>query len=138
MAESIRQVEHYSTSLANKVGEGARILGALRDAGVNLIALWGYPRSAGKATIEFIPENAPAFVAAAKAAKIKLSKKQIAFHVSGDDRPGAIADFCERLAAAKINIGAIQAVCAGSGRYGAVIYLPQATVAKAAKALGAM
>jgi hypothetical protein len=137
MAETIRQVEHYSTSLANKVGEGARILGALRDAGVNLIALWGYPRSAGKATIEFIPENGAALVAAAKAAKIKLSKKQIAFHVSGEDRPGAIADICAKLAAARVNIGAIQAVCAGAGRYGAVIFLPQAAVGKAAKALGA-
>jgi hypothetical protein len=137
MAETIRQVEHYSTSVANKVGEGARILGALRDAGVNLIALWGYPRGAGKATIEFIPENGAAFAAAAKAAKIKLSKKQIAFYVQGDDRPGAIADLCAKLAAAKVNIGAIQAVCAGAGRYGAVISLSQAAVGKAAKALGA-
>jgi len=137
MSEAIRKVDHYSATVANKVGEGARVLGALRDAGVNLIALWGYPHGAGKATIEFIPENGAAFAAAAKAAKIKLSKKQIAFHVQGEDRPGAIADICARLAAAKVNIGAIQAVCAGAGHYGAVIFLPQAAVAKAAKALGA-
>ena len=41
MAEEIRVVEHYSASILNKVGEGARVLGALRDAGVNLIAFWG-------------------------------------------------------------------------------------------------
>jgi hypothetical protein len=35
MAEEIRVVEHYSASILNKVGEGARILTALRDAGVN-------------------------------------------------------------------------------------------------------
>jgi len=137
MAETIRQVEHYSASVANKVGEGARVLGTLRAAGINLIALWGYPRGAGKATLEFIPENGAAFVAAAKAAKLKLSKKQIAFHVEGDDRPGAVADLLGRLAAAKVNVGALQAVCAGGGRYGAVIFLPQAAVGKAAKALGA-
>jgi len=137
MAETIRQVDHYSATIANKVGEGARVLGALRDAGINLIALWGYARATGKATLEFIPENGAAFASAAKAAKIKLSKKQIAFYVHGDDRPGAIADLCARLAAAKVNIGAIQAVCAGAGRYGAVIFLPQAAVGKAAKALGA-
>ena len=57
MAETIRQVEHYSASVANKVGEGARVLEALRSAGVNLIALWGYARDTGKATLEFIPEN---------------------------------------------------------------------------------
>lgn len=136
MAETIRQVEHYSASVANKVGEGARVLGALRSAGINLIAIWGYPRGAGKATLEFIPADGAAFAAAAKGAKLKLSKKQIAFHVEGEDRPGAIADLLAKLAAAKINVGAAQAVCAGAGRYGAVIFLPQAAVGKAAKALG--
>ena len=40
MAEEVRQVEHYSASIPNKVGKGARVLRALRDAGVNLIAFW--------------------------------------------------------------------------------------------------
>jgi len=35
MAEEVRQVEHYSASIPNKVGKGARVLRALRDAGVN-------------------------------------------------------------------------------------------------------
>ena len=112
------------------------MLGTLRAADVNLIALWGYPHGAGKATLEFIPSDGAVFVAAAKAAKLKLSKKQIAFHVEGEDRPGAVADLLGKLAAAKINVGALQAVCAGAGRYGAVIFLPQAAVSKAAKALG--
>ena len=138
MTETIRQVEHYSAAIANKVGEGARVLGALRDARVNLIAVWGYARGAGRATLEFIPENGAAFVAAAKSAKLKVSKKQIAFYVHGDDRPGAIADVLAKLAAAKINAGAVQAVCGGSGSYGAVLFLPQAAVGKVAKALGAL
>ncbi len=137
MSEIVRQVEHYSASVANRVGEGAKVLGALHAAGINLIALWGYARDTGKATLEFIPENGAAFAAAAKGAKLKLSKKQIAFHVDGEDRPGAIADLLAKLAAAKINVGAVQAVCSGSGRYGAVIFLPQAALGKAAKALGA-
>jgi hypothetical protein len=137
MADTVRQVEHYSASVANKVGEGTRVLGALHAAGINLIALWGYSRVGGKATLEFIPEHGAAFVAAAKAAKLRISKKQTAFYVQGDDRPGAIADVLAKLAGAKINVGALQAVCAGGGSYGAVIFLPQAAVGKAAKALGA-
>jgi hypothetical protein len=50
MAEEIRVVEHYSASILNKVGEGARVLAALRDAGVNLIAFWGYKHGAGTST----------------------------------------------------------------------------------------
>ena len=61
MAEEIRVVEHYSASILNKVGEGARILTALRDAGVNLIAFWGYKHGAGRAQLEFIPEDSATF-----------------------------------------------------------------------------
>ncbi len=136
MAEEVRQVEHYSALVPNKMGEGARILGALRDAGVNLIAFWGYPSGAGRARVEFIPENGAAFVAASKQAKLKLSKKSTAFYIHGDDRAGAVADILAKLAAARINVGAVQAVCGGAGRYGAIVFLPPAAVRKAAIALG--
>jgi hypothetical protein len=90
MADEIRQVEHYAATIPDKVGEGARMLGALRDAGVNLIAFWGYPSGKGKAQLEFVPENGAAFVAAAKQAKLRL-RKNTALYVCGDDRPGAVA-----------------------------------------------
>jgi len=79
MAEEIRVVDHYSASILNKVGEGARVLGALRNAGVNLLAFWGYQYGPGRAQLEFIPENSATFVAAAKQAKLKLRKKDGAF-----------------------------------------------------------
>lgn len=136
MADEVRRVEHYSASIPNKVGEGARILAALRDAGVNLIAFWGYPNGAGRAQLEFMPENGAAFIAAAKRAKIRLSKKRMALYTCGDDRPGAVADILEKLAAARINVDAVQAVCGGAGRYGAVVYLTPAAARKAVGALG--
>src|SRR5215470_3033398 len=90
MAEEIRVVEHYSASILNRVGEGARVLGALRDAGVNLLAFWGYKHGPGRAQLEFIPEDSATFVAAAKQAKLRL-RKSTALFIHGDDRPGAIA-----------------------------------------------
>jgi len=137
MAEEVRQVEHCSTSIPNKVGEGARVLRALRDAGVKLIAFWGYQYRAGRGQLEFIPENGVAFVATAKQAKLKLSKKRTALYFHGEDRPGAVADVLEKLAAARINLGAVQAVCGGAGRYGAVLFLPPAAARKAARVLSA-
>ena len=137
MAEEVRQVEHYSASIPNKVGEGARVLGALRNAGINLIAFWAYPTGAGRARLDFIPENGAAFLAAAKPAKLKLGKKSAAFYVRGDDRPGAVADVLAKLAAARINVGAVQGVSGGAGRYGAILFVPTAAVNKAAAALGA-
>lgn len=137
MAEEIRKVDHYSTEVPNKAGEGAKLLGALRDAGVNLIALWGYPlRGRRRAQFEIIPDSGAALTAAAKKAGIVLSKKRTAFFISGDDRVGAVADAMAKLARAGINVGAVQAVCGGAGRFGAVVFVAPEDVRKASKALG--
>src|SRR6266853_691182 len=58
MAEEVRQVEHYSASIPNKVGEGAHVLRTLRDAGVNLIAFWGYQYRAAAANSNSFPKTA--------------------------------------------------------------------------------
>jgi hypothetical protein len=136
MKETVVKVDHYSAAITNKAGEGARILGALKDGGVNLIALWAYPSKPGKAQLEMIPENGAALVKAARKAGLAVGKKQAAFFVNGEDRPGAVAESLAKLAAAKINVGAVQAVCGGAGRYGSIIFLPQRDVRKAVKALG--
>ena len=91
MNDTVTLVDYYYTMVPDKVGEGARILGALRDAGVNLLAFTGFPE--GRAVqLDFVPADAGAFVAAAKAAKVKLSRPQKALLISGDDRTGAMAD----------------------------------------------
>ncbi len=136
VAEDIRVVEHYSASILNKIGEGARVLGALRDGGVNLIAFWGYKHGPGRAQLEFIPEDSAAFVAAAKQAKLRLRKRTAVF-IHGDDRRGAIADMLAKLAGAHINVIALQAVCGEGGRYGAIVFLPPAAAGKAASVLAA-
>jgi hypothetical protein len=132
----VTKVEHYSTAIPNQIGEGARVLGALRDARLNLIALWAYPSGSGKAQLEMIAERGAGLPRAAKKAGLQIRAKQTAFFVNGEDYPGAVADTLSRLADAGINVGAVQAVCGGKGRYGAVLFLPQASIRKASKALG--
>ena len=136
MAGEIRVVDHYSASILNKVGEGARVLGELRNGGVNLIAFWGYKHGAGRAQLEFIPEDSATFVAAAKQAKLRLRKSR-ALYIHGDDRPGAIADILAKLAGARINVAAVEAVCGGGGSYGTIVFLPPAAASKAATVLAA-
>jgi hypothetical protein len=137
MAEEIRVVDYYSASILNKVGEGARVLRALRDAGINLIAFWGYKHGAGRAQLEFIPEDSATFVAAAKQAKLRL-RKSTALYIHGEDRPGAIADILAKLAAARINVVAVQAVCGGGGSYGTIVFLSPDAARKAASVLAAV
>ncbi len=40
---------------------------------------------------------------------------------------GAVAELHRKLAEAKINVTAIDAVCAGAGRYGAILWVAPAT-----------
>jgi prephenate dehydratase len=87
--------------------------------------------------MDFVPEDPASFRAAARAAKWKLVGPKKAFLVAGTDRPGAVAELLEKLAQAKINVTAIDAVCAGGGAYGAILWVAQRDVARAAKALGA-
>jgi hypothetical protein len=137
MSEMIRKVDYYYTAATDKPGEGTRLLTALKDAGVGLLALHGFP-SARKTQIDFVPTDPAAFVAAAKSAKIKLSKPKAAFLVEGDDRVGAMAGVIAKLSGAKINVTAATGVCAGMGRYGAILWVKPRDVNKAAAALGAM
>jgi hypothetical protein len=137
MPETIRRVDYFYIEVPDKPGEGAKVLAALRDAGVNLLAYTGFPRGRWGAQLDFIPEDAVSFKAAAKKIGLKLSAKKTGFLIQGDDRPGAIADLMGKLAAANINVTASDAVCAGEGRYGAILWVKPAELRKAAKALGA-
>jgi len=137
MAETVRTLDYFYVTVPNKPGEGARALGVIRDAGVNLIAFSGFPQGRG-AQLDFVPENPTAFRAAARKAKWKVTGPKRAFLIEGDnDRAGAGAELMAKLADAKINVTAIDAVCAGGGRYGVILWVAPRDVKRAASVLGA-
>ena len=135
MADTIQLVDYFYITAPNKSGEGARVLKTLKDAGINLLAFTGFPQGR-RAQLDFIPADAAAFKQAARKAKWKVVGPKRGFLVQGDDRVGAVADLLERLGAAKINVTAIDAVCA-DGRYGAILWVAPKDVKKAATLLGA-
>lgn len=135
MADTIRTAQYFKLSTPDKPGEGARALRALDEAGVNLLAFSGFPR-ARRGQLDFVPSDAAAFRAAAKEAKLKVAGPKTCFLVEGEDRPGACAELLGRLAEAKINITALQAVSAGAGRYGGIFWVKARDVKKTAKVLG--
>jgi hypothetical protein len=119
----------------DKAGEGARILSTLLGEGINLLAFTGFPRGR-KTQLDFVPEDGPAFRKAARKAGLAV-EKNTAFLAQGQDSPGVIAEIVSKLADARVNITALDAVAAGEGRYGAILWVKPADVRKAAKALGA-
>ena len=129
------KLEYYSVAVSDKPGKGARLLGALQEAGVNFVGIWGYPVGKRKSRIDLVPEDPALLKKAAKNLKIDLGKKQTAFHFTGEDHPGAAAELLAKLAAKDINVRAVQALCAGNGRFGALVQVDQDDVKKAAKVL---
>jgi hypothetical protein len=113
----------------------AKLLAPLRDANVNLLALYAFPRNR-RMQVDFVPEDPAAFTTVAKQAKWKLQAPKTCFLIEGDDRPGALAEVTARLGQAKVNNTAVNGRCAGQGRYGALLWVKPRDVKKAAKALG--
>ena len=135
MADSVTRVEYFYVEAPNTPGEGARALNVLRDAGVNLLAFSGFP-AGRRAHLDFVPADPKAFREAARKAKWKVTGPRRAFLVQGEVRAGVVAGIMEKLAAARINVTALDAVCAGNGRYGAILWVKPADVTRASKTLG--
>ena len=137
MADTARRVEYYYVTVPDTAGEGDRILAALRDSGVNLLAYLGFPLGGGQSQIDLVPEDPESLKEAAERAGITLSEAKRAFLIQGDDRVGAVADTTAKLAEANINVTAAAATDAGAGRYGMILWVAPADFEQAARALGA-
>ena len=137
MADTVRGVEYYYVTVPDEPGEGQRILSALKDSGVNLLAFLGFPLGGGRSQIDLVPEEPQQLRDAAAQAGVALSEAKRAFLVQGDDRVGAVAETLAKLAQANINLTAAAAAGAGSGRYGMIVWVAPADYERAADALGA-
>jgi hypothetical protein len=118
-------------------GEGQRILSALQESGVNLLAYLGFPAGGGQSQLDLVPEEPGALKDAAERLGLTLSEAKRAFLVQGDDRVGAVADTVAKLAEASINVTAAAATSAGSGRYGMILWVAADDYDRAAGVLGA-
>ena len=136
MADKIRRVDYFYFEVEDRPGEGARLLSKLADGGVLLLSFVAFPVAGGKAQITVVPHKPELFLTAAKSAGLTHSERKQCFLVQGDDRVGAARDVIKLLAQANVNCVASNAVCATGGTYGLVLYVKQADLAAAAKALG--
>jgi hypothetical protein len=134
MNETLNVAQYFYLHAPQRPGEAARLLGGLRESGVNLLALSGFP-AGRRAQIDLVPEDPAALRAAARRHGWKLTGPKKVLLLSGEDRVGAMADVAERLAAAKVNIVATQAVATGPGVYSALLWVAPKDVNRAVKVL---
>ena len=135
MADPIRRVDYYHIEVSDKPGEAFRVLTSFKDAGVNLQAFCAFPIGSGKSQIDLVPENPTAFQQVAARHGLSLNGPKRAFLIQGEERIGAVADVFEKLTTEGINVVGSQAVAAGSGRWGMMLWVKQADYNQAAKAL---
>jgi hypothetical protein len=137
MADVVRRVEYQYVVVPDRPGEGLRVLAALQQAGVNLLAYLGFPVEGGNAQLDLVAEDPEALRRAAAQAGLQLSPVKHAFLILGEDRVGAAAEHTKKLADAGINITAAAAVSGGAGRYGMILWVKPEDYERAAQALGA-
>ncbi len=135
MLSSVNEVEYYYTVVADKPGEGRKLLDFLSEKMVNLLALTAFPVGEGKSQIDLFPAEPDKLKEAAADAKIELVGPKKAFLLQGEDRVGALYDFHLKLANAGINIYACNGVVDGTGRFGYVIWVDPADYEAASKVL---
>lgn len=132
----IRKVIYFSMQVPNRPGVGLQMLKAIAKGKQNLLAFTGFPNGA-KAQVDFVPSRPAEFARGAKKAGVKLGKRKTAFLLQGEDRVGALVRILDKLAEAKINMVAMDAVTAGGRRFGAIFWVKPKDVARASRLLGA-
>ncbi len=137
MPTKIRKVNYVYLKTPNRPGQATRVLTALRDAGVNLLAASGFPAGRGSAQIDLVTDDIAGVKRVARRHNWKLSRTKRAFLVQGTDQVGAAVAPVAKMAAQKINVIAADAVSAGAGRFGMIFWVAPRHYARAAKLLGA-
>ncbi len=137
MADSVRKVRYSYVIVPNRTGTGAAVLDRVREAGVNLVAYSGFPGAGGKAQIDLVTDDLAGLRRAAKKGGWRLSSAKKGVLFQGDDRVGAVHRHLAKLAKAKVSVVAADAVAAGKGRYGMILWVKAKDYARAARALGA-
>jgi hypothetical protein len=136
MADRVQKVQYAYVMVPQRAGQAARMLQELKSDGVDLVAFSGFPGKKG-AQVDLVTQDMTGLKRVARRNGWKLSKTKKGFLVQGDDRIGAVHRHLSRLAEKKINVVAADAVAAGKGRYGMILWVKPKDYARATRALNA-
>ena len=136
MAYTLQRVDYYYINVRDELGAAYRVLSALAERGVGLLAFTAVPSGPNTAQFALFPEAPSTLVAEAQAAGLELDGPHHALLVQGDNELGALASIHERLFEANIDIYASTGVTDGRGTFGYLVYVREDQFDRAAGALG--
>jgi hypothetical protein len=137
MAQRVRKANYCYVTVAARAGQGAKVLSALKDADINLLAFSGFPSGGGKAQLDLIADKMAPIQRVARNNGWRVSKNKKCFLVQGDDAVGACHRSLQKLADEKINVVAADGIAAGKGRFGMLLWVKPKDYRRAAKVLNA-
>jgi hypothetical protein len=136
MADVIRRVDYFNTTVRDRPGESYKLLSQFAEMGLNLVAFTAIPTGPTHTQLTLFPEDSGKMESAAQRAGMKLDGPHPAFLVQGDDELGALVEIHQELFRADVNIYASSGVTDGRGTFGYLIYVRPEDYERAAAALG--
>ena len=112
----VEHVDVWASSIEDKPGGLADVLGSLRDAGANLqfIISRRAPDDPGKGVVFVTPLQGDREIAAAAQAGFNVTRTLHSVRAMGGDRPGIAAELTSKLADAGINLRGFSASVIGT------------------------
>jgi hypothetical protein len=132
-----KKVSYCYVTAPDRPGQGAKVLVELKKAKVNLAAYSGFPAGGGRAQLDLVTDDVAAVQRVAKQHGWRLSKPKKGILIQGKDEVGAIYKHLRKLADQRISVTAADAVAAGKGRYGMILWVKPRDYARAARTLRA-
>lgn len=137
MADRVQKVNYCYAKVSNRAGQGVKMLEEIRDEGIDMVAFSGFPIGRGKAQLDFVTKEMGPLRRLAKKRGWRLSKTKKGFLVTGREQTGSVHRHVKKLSEAGISVIAADAVTAGKGRWGMILWVSPKNYARAARALRA-
>jgi hypothetical protein len=135
MAFEIRRVDYFYATVPDRPGEAYKLLQALSEQGIDLLAFTAVPVGPSRTQLALFPADDRALQTVAGKAGLALDGPHPALLVQGDDELGALAGIHARLYEADVNVYAASGVGDGRGGFGYLIYVRPEDYDRAVSAL---
>lgn len=135
MALEINKVEYYNIIVQGDIAEGSILLTTIADAGVDFLAYKAIPLDPNRTQFTLFPIDGSKMTNGAIKAGLKLEGPYSAIIITGDEKPGALAEIYRKLSQASVQVEESSGIAHVNGGYGVVLYLKQEDCDKAMAAL---
>ena len=129
----IERKTYFVISTEDRPGQLARFSKRMSEHELNLEAVWSFGTGRGNAEIVAIPWNPHGFRRIANEVGW-VFREGNCFHLTGEDRPGALSDTLDRIAQEGVNLHAVDAMGFGA-RYSAYVWCDEKDVETLRKVL---